>query len=70
MDHVELGGGVLAREGEDRELAARMVLEEVRDVEHAVVEHDPAVGLGAVARNLGSTLPARVTQFKVFSFRG
>merc|ERR1719506_1072739 len=52
MDHVELGGRVLACEGKDRELATRVILEEVRDVEDTVMKDHPAVGLVVVARNL------------------
>ena len=55
MDHVELCGRVLAGEGNDRELTARMILEEVRDVEDTVVQDHPAIGLVVVGRNLRQT---------------
>ena len=55
VDHVELGGRVLACEGKDGELTARVVLEEVRDVEDTVVQDHPAIGLVVVGRNLRQT---------------
>merc|ERR1719388_41049 len=52
MDHVELLSGVLASESHDGEHTARVLLEEFRDVQHAAVEHDPAIGLRGVLRHL------------------
>ena len=48
MDHVEFGGGILAREGDDREHTTRVILEEVGDVEDPVVKDNPAVFLVVV----------------------
>ena len=48
MDHVEFGGGILAREGDDREHTTRVILEEVGDVKDPVVKDNPAVFLVVV----------------------
>ena len=48
MDHVEFGSRILPREGDDREHATRVVLEEVGHVEDAVMEDNPAVFLVVV----------------------
>ena len=52
VDHVELLGRVLAGEGDDGEHAARVVRQELRDVEHIAVHGHPAVLLGVVLGDL------------------
>jgi len=52
VDHVELLSRIPAREGQDRELAARVIREELGDVEHLAVDDHPAVGFGVVLGNL------------------
>mmetsp|Transcript_61028 Transcript_61028/g.189517 ORF Transcript_61028/g.189517 Transcript_61028/m.189517 type:complete len:275 (+) Transcript_61028:485-1309(+) len=43
MDHVELCGCVFARKCQDCELTAGVLREEVRHIQHATVQHHPAV---------------------------
>ena len=51
--HVELLRGVLAGEGEDGQLATRVLRQEAGDVQHLAIDHDPAVRLGVVLGNIG-----------------
>merc|ERR1719198_1666803 len=52
VNHVELFARVLSSEGQDRQLAARAVLQEVRDVQDLSVQCNPAIPFGGVLRDL------------------
>merc|ERR1719161_1972328 len=52
VDHVELLGGVLASKGNNGELAARMILQEVCDIKDLSVHCDPAICSCVVFRQL------------------
>ena len=43
--HVELLRGVLAREGQNRQLATRVLRQEGGHVQHLAIHHHPAVAL-------------------------
>ena len=46
--HVELLRGILSSEGEDGQLAARVIRQEASDIKHLTIDHHPAVRLGVV----------------------
>mmetsp|Transcript_84168 Transcript_84168/g.235796 ORF Transcript_84168/g.235796 Transcript_84168/m.235796 type:complete len:219 (-) Transcript_84168:88-744(-) len=57
VDHVELLCGVLACEGQDGQLSARVIAQEAGDVEHLAVHHDPAVSLRVVLGHISQRVP-------------
>eukprot|EP00411_Alexandrium_monilatum_P099525 CAMPEP_0175799738 /NCGR_PEP_ID=MMETSP0097-20121207/86661_1 /TAXON_ID=311494 /ORGANISM="Alexandrium monilatum, Strain CCMP3105" /LENGTH=634 /DNA_ID=CAMNT_0017111015 /DNA_START=1 /DNA_END=1905 /DNA_ORIENTATION=+ len=48
VDHVELRRRILASESQDGELTTGVLREEVRHIEHLVIQDDPAIGLRRV----------------------
>jgi hypothetical protein len=60
VNHVELPGSILARKSQDGQLAARVVLEKVRDIENLASDNDPAVGLAGVLGHLIHGVPGHI----------
>mmetsp|Transcript_54684 Transcript_54684/g.171694 ORF Transcript_54684/g.171694 Transcript_54684/m.171694 type:complete len:633 (+) Transcript_54684:173-2071(+) len=52
VDHVELRGGILACEGQDGKLAARVLREEAGDVQDLIPQDYPAISFGGVFGHL------------------
>ena len=50
--HVKLLCGILPGEGQNGQLATRVLRQEAGDVQHLTVDHHPAVRLGVVLRNV------------------
>eukprot|EP00411_Alexandrium_monilatum_P051066 CAMPEP_0175472226 /NCGR_PEP_ID=MMETSP0095-20121207/73763_1 /TAXON_ID=311494 /ORGANISM="Alexandrium monilatum, Strain CCMP3105" /LENGTH=463 /DNA_ID=CAMNT_0016773697 /DNA_START=1 /DNA_END=1393 /DNA_ORIENTATION=- len=63
VDHVELRRRILASESQDGELTTGVLREEVRHIEHLVIQDDPAIGLRRVFGVILNDKVLNVTNF-------
>merc|ERR1719210_2716681 len=70
VDHVELRSSILACEGQDGELAARVLRQNRSHVQHTVVEDNPAVTLRSVLCNLLHREATATTSTALLGFFG